>query len=66
MSFLLQVVERVASRAAELLGGMAFVSSPDVACLLASTRALAFHQPSRLSAAAALDAYLEGQPLRLE
>jgi len=61
-----EAVERAASRAAELLGGMAFVGSPEVACLLASTRALAFHPPSRLSAAPALDAYLAGAPLRLE
>ncbi len=61
-----QAIERVTAHAAELLGGMAFVSSPDVACLLASARALAFHPPSRLSAAAGLDAYLSGEALRVE
>src|SRR5262249_23648839 len=61
-----EAVERAASRAAELLGGMAFVSAPDVACLLASARALAFHPPSRTSAASALDAWLAGAPLRLD
>ncbi len=61
-----QAIERVAGHATELLGGMAFVGSPEVAYLLASTRALAFHPPSRLSAAPALDSYLAGNPLRFE
>src|SRR5262249_51451184 len=60
-----QAVERAAARAAELLGGMAFVASPEVACLLASARALAYPPPSRLAASEALDAYLAGGPLRL-
>ncbi len=61
-----QAVERASSAAAELLGGMAFVGSPEVACLLASTRALAFHPPSRLSAAPALASYFNGGSLGLE
>src|SRR5262245_17646996 len=61
-----QAVERTAGQAAELLGGMAFIGSPEVAYLLASARALAFHPPSRLSAAPSLDSYLVGGPLRLE
>ena len=60
-----QAIERVSALAAELLGGMAFIGSPDVAYLLAASRALAFHPPSRLSVAPALDGYLMGQPMRV-
>jgi alkylation response protein AidB-like acyl-CoA dehydrogenase len=60
-----QAIERIASRAAELLGGMAFIGSPDVAYLLAASRALAFHPPSRLSISSALDDYLLGKPMRV-
>jgi alkylation response protein AidB-like acyl-CoA dehydrogenase len=60
-----QAIERAAARAAELLGGMAFIASPDVAYMLAASRALAFHPPSRLSVAPALDAYLMGEPMRV-
>ncbi len=63
--FVQGVIERVAMSAAELLGGMAFVKSPEVAYLLASARALAFHPPSRLSAGLGLDKYLLGEPLQL-
>ena len=59
------VIERVAMGATELLGGMAFVQSPEVTYLLASARALAFHGPSRLSAASGLDKYLFGEPLQI-
>ena len=41
------------------------VGQPDVAYLLAATRALAFHPPSRATALAALDRYLSGEPLVL-
>jgi alkylation response protein AidB-like acyl-CoA dehydrogenase len=64
--FLVQdAVERAAAGAAEVLGGMAFVSSPDVACLLAAARALAFHPPSRQAGATALDAWMRGDSLIL-
>lgn len=58
-----QAIERASARAAELLGGMAFIRSSDVAYLLAAGRALAYHPPSRLSVAPALDGYLQGQPM---
>ncbi|MDN5855040.1 MAG: acyl-CoA dehydrogenase, partial [Actinomycetia bacterium] len=51
--------------AAELLGGMAFVRSPDIAHLMAAVRALAFHPPSRTSAAEPLATWLTGGPLDL-
>jgi alkylation response protein AidB-like acyl-CoA dehydrogenase len=60
-----QAIERIAARAAELLGGMAFIKSPDVSYLYAATRALAFHPPSRLSVAPALDGYLMGKPMQV-
>jgi alkylation response protein AidB-like acyl-CoA dehydrogenase len=56
-------IERVTAQAAELLGGMAFMGSSDVVCLYAAARALAFHPPSRMSIAPALDNYLMGQAL---
>jgi alkylation response protein AidB-like acyl-CoA dehydrogenase len=60
-----QAIERISSRAAELLGGMAFIKSPDVAYLLAAGRALAFHPPSRLSVAPAIDGYLIGKAMQV-
>jgi alkylation response protein AidB-like acyl-CoA dehydrogenase len=60
-----QSIERVSAHAAELLGGMAFIGSPDVAYLLAASRALAFHPPSRMSVAPALDGYLVGKSMRV-
>lgn len=50
--------------AVELLGGMAYVSSPDVAYLAAASHAIAFHPPSRSSMAAGLvDHWTTGAPL---
>ncbi len=60
-----RTIERVTMRAAELLGGIAFIRSGEVAYLLAAARALAFHPPSQSSIAPALDQYLAGQPLVL-
>lgn len=60
-----QAIERVSVRAAELLGGMAFIKSPDVAYLMSASRALAFHPPSRLSVAPAVDGYLQGNPMQV-
>ncbi|MEV6975317.1 acyl-CoA dehydrogenase family protein [Kitasatospora sp. NPDC093806] len=54
-----------ADRAAELLGGMAYISSSEVGYLLAASRALAFHPPSRSSSAQALIDHHAGQPLLL-
>jgi alkylation response protein AidB-like acyl-CoA dehydrogenase len=60
-----QAIERATARAAELLGGMAFIGSPDVSYLFAASRALAFHPPSRLSIGSALDGYLMGKPMQV-
>jgi alkylation response protein AidB-like acyl-CoA dehydrogenase len=56
-------IERATMLAAEVLGGMAFINSPEVAYLLGASRALAFHPPSRLSSGASLAGYLAGEPL---
>ena len=58
-----RAVERAAMAAAAAGGGMAFISSSDVAYLLAASRALAFHPPSRASASEALARYLAGDAL---
>jgi len=58
-------IERASARAVELLGGMAFVKSPDVSYLFAASRALAFHPPSRTSIAPAIEDYLMGKPMRV-
>ncbi|MBG0851746.1 acyl-CoA/acyl-ACP dehydrogenase [Streptomyces spinoverrucosus] len=52
-------------QAVEMLGGMAFIRSPETAHLASSVRALAFHPPSRTSVAAELAEYFAGGPLRL-
>ena len=58
-----RTIERVTENAAELLGGMAFISSSEISYLLAASRALAFHPPSRLSMVPTLDRYLAGESL---
>lgn len=58
-------IDRVTLHAVELLGGIAFLSSNDVVCLLASARALAFHPPSRASVVNDLDDYLIGKPFAI-
>ncbi|MEO6086498.1 MAG: acyl-CoA dehydrogenase family protein [Umezawaea sp.] len=61
-----RTIRRVVGTTVELLGGMAFVSSPDVARLAASVHALAFHPPGRMSTVDSLDRYHAGQPLRID
>jgi alkylation response protein AidB-like acyl-CoA dehydrogenase len=53
-----RAIERVVMSASAALGGMSFIESPEVAYLLATTRALAFHPPSRTAAAGPLAHYL--------
>ena len=52
-------------KSAELLGGMAFFGSSDVAYLLAACRAMVFHPPGRIPATRALDSYSRGGTLDL-
>ena len=60
-----RAIERVVMSAAAALGGMSFIESPEVAYLLATTRALAFHPPSRGAAAGPIARYLTGGVLTL-
>jgi len=53
-------IETIAMRSAELLGGLAFIGSSEVAYLLCASRALAFHPPGRIPASRALDEYARG------
>jgi len=53
-------VARVSMAAAALAGGIAFVSSPDIAYLLAASRALAMHPPAVGPVSEALDRSLRG------
>ncbi len=59
-------IDRAASLAVELLGGMTFIRSPEVSYLLAAVHVLPLHPPSRLSAANRLNEYLMGSPLVLD
>jgi len=60
-----RAIERAVMPAAATLGGMAFIESPEIAYLLGATRALAFHPPSRATAAGPIARYLAGGPLTL-
>ena len=60
-----RAIERAVMSASALAGGMAFIESPEIAYLLAATRALAFHPPSREAAAGPIVRHLSGQPLML-
>ncbi|MGC5331171.1 hypothetical protein [Micromonospora sp. DT62] len=49
-----------ARHAVEMLGGMSFIRSPEVAYLVAACQCVAFHPPSRASVAAPLVDFLDG------
>lgn len=51
------------NQAVELLGGMAYIGSSDVAYLAAASHAIAFHPPSRTSMAGGLLDYYAGYPI---
>lgn len=59
------LLAQTVDQAVEMLGGMAYIRSGDVAYLASAVRALAFHPPSRASVAAELAEYFAGGPLRL-
>jgi alkylation response protein AidB-like acyl-CoA dehydrogenase len=59
-------ISRATSLAVELLGGMAFIRSPEVSYLLAASRALTLHPPARPTAGKPLDAFLTGSALVLD
>jgi alkylation response protein AidB-like acyl-CoA dehydrogenase len=56
-------ISAAVSQAVELLGGMAFIGSQDVAYLAAASQAIAFHPPSRTSMASGLLDYYAGYPI---
>jgi isobutylamine N-monooxygenase len=58
-------IVEAANLASELLGGIAFIQSDEVSYFTSAVRPLAFHPPSRTSAADALLDYFAGQPLVL-
>ncbi|MER6034009.1 MULTISPECIES: acyl-CoA dehydrogenase family protein [unclassified Streptomyces] len=60
-----ELLVTAADRAAELLGGLAFATSVDTGHLLAVSRALAFHPPSRGAMADSLLEHHAGAPLRV-
>ncbi|MDB5502871.1 MAG: acyl-CoA dehydrogenase [Tardiphaga sp.] len=60
-----RAIERATDLAVALLGGIAFIQSAEVSYLLAASRGLSFHPPSRGSMSEALAAHLAGEALRL-
>lgn len=60
-----RAIERASALAVELLGGMAFISSGEVSYLLAASRGLAFHPPSRTSMSEPLANYAAGDALTI-
>lgn len=61
-----EAIVDVAKRSVEALGGMAFISSPEVGYLAAACHCVSFHPPSRSSTSRALAANFAGDVLRLE
>lgn len=61
-----EAIVDTAKRAVEALGGMAFISSPDVAYLAAACHCVSFHPPSKAGTSRALAANFAGDVLRFE
>jgi alkylation response protein AidB-like acyl-CoA dehydrogenase len=59
-------IERATSLSLEILGGMAFIQSAEISYLLAASRALSLHPPTRLTTGNRLAAYLAGSPLVID
>jgi alkylation response protein AidB-like acyl-CoA dehydrogenase len=57
------VVAATVAQAVELLGGMAYIGSSDVAYLAAAAHGIAFHPPSRSSMAGGMIDYYTGYPV---
>lgn len=56
----------VVTMSVEALGGMSFITSPEVAYLASACRCVSFHPPSRSSTHAALTANFAGDVLRIQ
>jgi hypothetical protein len=61
-----RAIVRVANGAAEALGGMAFIGSPDVATLIGGVSTLAARAPSRVRSAGSLVAFASGGAMEIE
>ena len=59
-------VSRAVRGAMEVLGGMAFIGSSEVAYLLAAAHAIALHPPPRPKMWGPLSDALVGEPLRID
>ena len=59
-------IDRAACRAVELVGGNAFIGSPEGSYLFAATRGLSLHPPVRIAAGKRLDEYLMGAPFAVD
>ncbi|QEU96828.1 acyl-CoA dehydrogenase family protein [Streptomyces kanamyceticus] len=57
------IITRTVGQAVEMLGGMAFITSPRIASLAAAAQAVVFHPPSRASMSEAIVDYYAGKPL---
>jgi isobutylamine N-monooxygenase len=57
-----EALMRMSGRAAEMLGGIAFVTSERIGYLIAAVRCLAFHPPSKAAVRSSLDTFLSGEP----
>lgn len=58
-----ETLSATVSQAVEMLGGLAYIGSSDVAYLAAAAQAIAFHPPSRTSVAGGLIDYYAGYPV---
>ncbi|MGV9680332.1 acyl-CoA dehydrogenase [Nocardia sp. NPDC003482] len=58
-------IVEAAGRAVEALGGIGFITDPDVAYLSAATQCVTFHPPSRAASRQALAAHFGGDILRI-
>jgi alkylation response protein AidB-like acyl-CoA dehydrogenase len=58
-------IQRASVSAVELLGGITFIRSPEIAYLLAAAQALGFHPPSRRAVSEGLIDYLGGGELSI-
>jgi alkylation response protein AidB-like acyl-CoA dehydrogenase len=59
-------IDRATCLAVELLGGNAFIGSPEVAYLFSAARGLSLHPPARTATGKRLNEYLTGSPLALD
>lgn len=60
-----EILELASCRSVEVLGGMRFISDPEISYLLAATKAIAFHPPSRTSMTLNLAKWIRGEELTI-